>query len=160
MNLAHLISITTVTLLLSINSTAYCDNGPSYEDTVKFITDTMASSTSDARKESYGYIRFTKCNLDYNVSGTYPVGDPYNITFSGINFSSLDDQGAKAGYDYTAFIFLSFNDPFRSKGDFRDIAIHTAVINVSTEEKAQALLKAFLHLGELCGAKRSQVTPP
>jgi hypothetical protein len=152
LNFKNFISTVTSILLLSVSAVAYCDNEPSYEDTVSLITKTMASNTSDVRKESYGYIRFTKCIMEYNVAGTYPVGDLYNIKFSNINFASLNYQGSRAGHDYTAFVILNFKEPFQSKGDFKDITIHTAVINVSDNDAAQVLLKAFLHLGELCGA--------
>jgi hypothetical protein len=114
----------------------------------------MANSTSDYRKESYGYIRFDKCSLDFNVLGTYPVGDLYNIKFNTIDFSSLNARVSKAGHDYTAFIILNFNNSFQFKDQFRDLSIHTVVVNVSTDEKAQLLFNAFLHLGELCGAPK------
>ena len=144
----------TVAVLL-IQGAAYCDNGLSYDDSVKLITKTMAESTSEARKESYGNILFDKCILNYRVLGTYPVGTLYDIKFSNIDFSSLNPQMCKTGHDYTAFIALNFNKYLQSKGDFRDIAIRTLVINVSNDEKAQVLFKAFLHLGELCGAPKS-----
>ena len=135
-------------------SIAYCDSGPSYEETVKSIKDAMLSSTSDARKESYNYIRFDQCTFNYNVLGTYPVGDLYDIKFSNIDFSSLNNQASRTGHDYTAFVILNFNQPFRSKGNFIDLTIRTLVVNVSTDEKAQLLLKAFSHLGDLCGARK------
>jgi hypothetical protein len=140
-------------LFLSISGIAYCGNDLSYDGTVNLIKDTMASSTSDYRKESYGYIRFNNCSLDFNVFGTYPVGDLYNIKFSNIDFSSLNYQVSKIDHDYTAFIILNFNNSFQSKDDSKDLTIRTVVINVSTDDKAQILFKAFLHLGELCGAQ-------
>jgi hypothetical protein len=139
---------------LLISGSAYCDDELSYDDTVNLIKSTMAGSTSGYRKETYGYIRFNKCSLDYKVSGTYPVGDLYTIQFSNIDFSSLNPQVSKAGHDYTAFIILNFTNSLQFKDDFKDLTIHTVVVNVSTDEKAQILYKAFLHLGELCGVPK------
>jgi hypothetical protein len=150
----NLTSIIFTIVLILISSIAYCDNERSYDDTVKLITETMANSTSDYRKESYGYIRINNCILDYNVSGTYPVGDFYNIKFSNIDLSSLNYQESKVGHDYTAFIILNFNNYFKSENNSKDLTIHTVVVNVSTDEKAQILFKAFLHLGMLCGAQK------
>jgi len=146
---------TIATILFMVNSSiAYSDNDLSYDDTVKLIMETMANSTSDFRRESYGYIRFDKCSLDYNVLGTYPVGDLYNITFSNIDFTSLNYQTSKAGHDYTAFVILNFDNPFQYNDGSKDLTISTTVVNVSTDEKAQILYKAFLHLRELCGANK------
>jgi hypothetical protein len=114
----------------------------------------MANNTSYARKENYGYIRFNKCSLDYNVMGTYPVGDLYNIKFSNIDFSSLNDRLSKTGHDYTSFIILNFTNDIRLKDNTKELNIHTVVVNVSTDEKAQELFDAFLHLGKLCGAQK------
>jgi hypothetical protein len=144
-------------LLVSINGIAYCDAELSYEDAVDLVQETMANSTSDYRKESYGYIRFNKCILDYNVSGTYPVGDLYNIKFSNIDFSTLNYQASKVGHDYTAFIILNFNKSFQAQDQFKDLTIRSVVINVYDDEKAQILFKTFLHLGELCGARNIQL---
>ena len=151
----NIILITTTIFFFLFSGIAYCDNELSYDDTVNLIQKTMASSSSDYRKESYGYINLNKCRLDYNVFGTYPVGDLYNIKFSNIDFSSLNYQISKAGHDYTAFIILNFNNSFQSKDDLKTLTIRTVVVNVSTEENAQILFKAFLHLGELCGAQKS-----
>jgi len=151
----NIISAAVALLCLSLNGIAYCENGLSYEDTVKLIAKIMTGSTSDARKESYEYVRFDGCTMNYNVLGTYPVGELYNIKFTGIDFSSLNNQASKVGHDYTSFLQLNFNKPLRSKGDFRDITISTLVINVSADDKAQILYDAFLHLGELCGAPKS-----
>jgi hypothetical protein len=150
----NIIAMTAIILSLLKSSIAYCDNGPSYEDTVKSIKVTMASSTSDARKESYNYIRFNKCIMDYNVLGTYPVGDLYNIKFSNIDFSSFNYKASRTGHDYTAFIILNFDKPLHSKGDFVDLTIRTLVVNVSNDEKAQLLFKAFSDLGDLCGTPK------
>ena len=138
-----LIPVVTAFLFLLINGLAYGSNGLSYEDTVKTIKETMASNASYARKESYHYIKFNGCNLDYNVSGTYPVGTTYNLRFSNLDFTGLNPQLSKTGHDYTAFVTLNFNNYFHSKDDFKDIKIRTVVVNVSTDESAQLLFKAF-----------------
>jgi hypothetical protein len=136
-------------------SNAYSENGTSFKDTINLIKETMSTSTSAFRKESYVYIRFNKCSMDYNVLGTYPVGELYDIKFKNIDFSSLNEASSRTGHDYTAFIVLNFDRPFESKGDFREVTLRNAVINVSNDEKAQILFKAFLNLGELCrGAQR------
>lgn len=138
-------------IVLSFTFNAYCINELPYDDTVKLITETMANSTSVARNESYGYIRFNKCSLDYNVMGTYPVGDLYNIKFTNIDLSSLNVQSSKTGHDYTAFIILNFSNYFQYKDDSKTLNIRTLVVNVSDDENAQKLFDAFLHLGRLCG---------
>jgi len=153
LKLKIIISIIVTFSFLLFSGIAYCDSGLSYDDTVNLITKTMVSSTSDYRKETYGYIRFDKCSLDYNVFGTYPVGDHYNIKFSNIDFSSLNYQVSKTGHDYTAFIILNFKNAFQIKDDFKELTVHTVVVNVSSDEKAQILFKAFLHLGKLCGVQ-------
>lgn len=147
----------TIILVLLINGIAYSDDERLYDDTVKLIQETMANSTSDYRRETYGYININKCIMDYNVSGTYPVGDLYNIKFSNIDFSSLNYQVSKVGHDYTAFIILNFSKDLYSKNYNQDLTIRTVVVNVSTDEKAQLLFKAFLQLGELCGAPKGGV---
>ena len=155
MKVKNIISALATILFIASSSIAYCDNELSYEDTINLIKETMANSTSAYRKESYGYIRFDKCSLDYNVMGTYPVGDLYDIKFSNIDFTSLNYQASKAGHDYTPFIILNFNSSFKCKDEFNELTIHTLVVNVSSDEKAQVLYKAFLHMGQLCGAKKS-----
>ena len=151
----NFIPIITTILFILINGIAYCDNEPSYDNTVNLIKETMYNSTSEVRKESYDYIKFDKCSLNYNVIGAYPFDDIYNIKFVNIDFSSLNYQNSKVGHDYTAFIILNFKNGFRSKNSFKEIIIHTLVVNVSTDEKAQVLFNAFLHLGELCDAPKS-----
>jgi hypothetical protein len=146
-------SIIAGALLLLTCGTAYGDSAPSYDATVKLIRETMANSPSVERKESYGAISFGGCTLQFTVSGTYPVGELYTMKNSGIDFSSLNAQGSSVGHDYTPFIALNFRNSFHSKGDFRDIAIRTLVVNVSSDEKAQLLFQAFLRMGELCGAQ-------
>ena len=150
----NIVSIMAAIFFLLISGVAYCDNGLSYDDTVNLIKETMANSTSDYRKESYGHIRFDKCRLDYNLSGTYPVGDLYKMKFSNIDLSSLNYRLSKAGHDYTAFIILNFNNSIQYSDEIKELKINTIVVNVSTDEKAQILFKAFLHLGELCGAQK------
>jgi hypothetical protein len=139
-------------ICLLTNSIAYCDDGPSYDDTVQTIKETMVSNTSVFRQESYGYIKFDKCSLDYNVRGTFPSGGLYDIKFSNIDFSSLNSRESKVGRDYTAFVILNFKNAAHYKIDDKDIKIHTVVVNVSDLEKAQVLYKAFSRLGNLCGA--------
>lgn len=139
-------------ILLCLVGTACAESGLSYAETVRLISTTMASSTSAARKESYNYIRFDKCTLGYSVSGTYPVGEPYTIRFSGVDFSQLDLKGATAGHDYTAFVMLGFSKDFGYRPDTHEIRAHTAVVNVADDDGARTLLAAFRHLGELCGA--------
>jgi len=151
------ISIITSVFFLSATVIACCGSELSYDETVNLLKDTMAISTSDARKESYGYIKFDKCSLNYMVSGTYPVGDLYNISFSNIDFSSLNYQATKAGHDYTAFVILNFDNYFTAKDDSKELTIRTTVINVSSDEKAQILYRAFLRLGELCGSTKIQL---
>lgn len=139
------------TLFIVLNScVAYCAQKVSYEDTVDLIKETMVSSTSVARQESYGYIRLESCTMDYNVSGTYPVGDTYNINYSNLNFSGLNQQASKAGHDYTSFIILNFDKQIQSKSNNEILNIHTVVINVSDDAKAAILFKAFSDLGKLC----------
>lgn len=137
-------------ILIAMQSVAYGDTGLSYGETVKLIKTTMADNPSDYRKESYGAIQFDRCRLDYSVAGTYPVGDLYDFKFSAIDFSSLDPRTSKTGNDYTPFIILSFTNYFTSRDSYRELQQRTLVVNLSSEEKAAVLFKAFLHLGELC----------
>jgi len=144
-------------VLLAMQSVAYCDSGLSYAETVRLIKTTMVDNPSDYRKESYGTINFDKCSLAYSVAGTYPVGDIYNIKFSTIDFSSLDPQESKTGKDYTPFIVLSFNDYFKANDGSQELKLRTLVVNLCSEEKAEVLFKAFLHLGELCRGREVTV---
>ncbi len=146
----NIILLVVTIVLLAMQSIAYCDGGLSYAETVNLIKTTMVDNPSEYRKESYGTIKFDKCSLDYSVAGTYPVGDLYNIKYSTIDFSSLDPQESKTGNDYTPFIVLSFNNYFTSQDGYRELKLRTLVVNLSSEEKAEVLFKAFLHLGELC----------
>jgi len=52
---------------ISVTCNADKINDLSYDETVTLIAETMANSTSSERKESYGYIRFDRCSMDYNV---------------------------------------------------------------------------------------------
>ena len=115
----------------------------------------MVNSSSGIRQESYEYIRFDKCRMDYNVLGVYPVGDLYDLKFSGIDFSSLNPSLSKVGHDYTDFVVLNFAKPLTRTDRSKDMMIRTVVINAAPVEKTQLLFKAFLHLGELCGAPKS-----
>jgi len=118
-------------VLLAMQSSAYCDTGLSYAETVKLIKSTMEDSPSEYRKESYGAIKFDGCRLDYSVAGTYPVGE-------------------KTGNDYTPFIILSFENYFDSRDGYQELQLRNLVVNLASEEKAAVLVKAFLRLGELC----------
>ena len=100
-------------------------------------------------------MRFDKCRMDYNVLGTYPVGDLYDLKFSGIDFTSFNPSLSKVGHDYTDFVVLNFTKPLKRTDRSEDMMIRTVVINAAPGEKAQLLLKAFQHLGELCGAPES-----
>ena len=155
MRIKNIIAILATVSSLLISGIAYCDDDLSYDDTVDLIQKTMVGGASDVRMESYGYIRFDKCSMDYKVSGTYPSGGLYDIKFSNIDFSSLNSKESSVGHDYTAFMMLNFKNAFQSRYDFKEISMHTAVINVSNDEKAQILFKSFLHLGELCRAQKS-----
>lgn len=138
------------TLFIVLNSClAYCEQNISYQNTVDLIKKTMTSSTSVARQESYGYIRLENCIMDYNVSGTYPVGDTYNINYSSLNFSGLNQHLSKAGHDYTSFITLNFDKQIESKSNNEILNIHTVVVNVSNDAKAAILFNLIsknLHL--------------
>jgi hypothetical protein len=155
MKFVKMATISAVIFCLLNNGVAYCDNGLSYDDTVSLIKKTMVSSPSEARKESYGSIAFNKCSLEYDVYGTYPVGDLYHLKFRNIDFSSLNYQVSKTGHDYTAFMALNFENYFQVRDGRKELAIRTVVINVSNDERADILFKAFLHLGDLCGAGRN-----
>ena len=140
---------------LTTNGIGYCDNGLQYNDTVKLIKNLLPGITSDVRKEIYGYIRFDDCILDYNVSGYYPIGTQYDISYRDIDFSSLNYQQSKVGVDSSHFIILSFNKPFNHKTYSNERTVSTVVIDTASNERAQTLFKLFLHLGELCGAPKS-----
>ena len=142
-------------MLLSIGGVGYCDSGLPYNDTVDLIKKMLPGISSEVRKESYGSLRFDKCILDYNVSGTFPVGTLYNITYSNIDFSSLNYNVSKIGVDSSHYIIVNFNKSFRYKTESDERTVSTVVIDAASYEQAQTLFKAFLHLGELCGAERS-----
>ena len=132
-----------------------CVPSSPYNDTVKLIKELLSGSSSDVRKESYSYIRFSECILDYKVSGTYPIGTRYDIKFSDIDFTSLNYQGSKVGADYSNFIVLNFNNPINYKTFSKELTVHTVVMDAAGYEQAQALFKAFLQLGEICGVVKS-----
>jgi len=154
MKAANIILVLTAVLFLASNWSAYGGNGLAYNETVTLISNTMAEKTSAARKESYGSIKIDRCILDYQVSGTYPGGTPYDIKFSDIDFSSLNPDQSKTGQDYTDFILLNFGTPARYRLNAADRSVQTIVINTADAESAKILLQAFLRLGELCGAIR------
>jgi len=132
-----------------------CVSSSPYNNTVKLIKELLPGISSNVRKEVYSFVRFDKCLLDYNVSGTYPVGTPYDINYSNIDFSSLNFQGSKIGVDSSYFIILDFNNPFNYKTVSSERTVRTVVIDAASYEQAQTLFKAFLRLGELCGAGKS-----
>ncbi|MDR3578867.1 MAG: hypothetical protein P4L44_02765 [Oryzomonas sp.] len=148
----NIIPVIVAILLLSMSCVAYGDNGLSYDDTVNLIKKTMPSNTSVARQESYEYIKIDNCILEYKVFGTFPVGTPYEIKFSGIDFSSLNNHQSKVGSDYTDFIILNFDKPAIYRINGTDLPIHTVVINTFDDKSKTMLFNAFLHLGELCSA--------
>jgi len=152
----NIITVLTAALFLSISCLAYGGNRLSSDDTVAFISKTMAEHTSAERKESYAYINFDKCVLSYRVYGTFPVGTLYDIKFSDIDFTSLNYQQSNTGHDYTDFMVLNFNRQARYRINAEDIPIHNVVINTSDSESAKKLFEAFLHLGKLCGADNLQ----
>jgi len=153
MKFVNINALVATVLSLSLSCLAYGGNELSYEDTVKLISKTMDDNTSDARKEHYAYIKFDNCVLQYKVSGTFPVGTLYDIKFSNIDFSSLNEHQSKVDHDYTDFLLLNFRNPAKYEIDGADIPIHTVIINTSDGESAKTLFNAFLHLGKLCGAK-------
>ena len=105
-------------LFLSISGIGYCDSGLSYNDTVSLIMKILPDISSDVRKESYGYIKFNGCILDYNVMGTFPSGTPYNIKYNNVDFSSLNYEVSKVGDAYKSqsnFIILNFNNNINYK---------------------------------------------
>jgi hypothetical protein len=149
------ITVIVTIVFLSISGTGYCDSGLTYYDTVNLIKKLLPDISSDARKESYGYITFSDCTLDYNVSGTFPTGALYNIKYSNIDFSSLNYQVSKVGFDNSHFIILNFNNSFNYRMASDELTVRTVVIDAASNEQAQTLFTAFLHLGELCGAGKS-----
>ena len=153
--LKNIISMLATLSSLLVCGTARCDDGLSYDDTVKLIKNTMVDSNSGIRQESYGYIRFDNCRMDYNVLGIYPAGEFYDLKFSGIEFSSLNASVSKIGHDYTDFVILSFAESLKRTDRSEDMMIRSVVINAGPDEKTQLLFKTFLHLGELCGAPKS-----
>ena len=154
MKLKNVISMLVMLSLVTITGIAYGDNKLSYDETVSLIKETMVNGTSEARKESYDYIRFNECLMDYNVLGTYPSGGLYNLAFHNIDFSSLNYQASKVAVDYTSFIILNFNKYLQSTDAMKVLNIRTVVINVSDDEKAMILFEAFSNLGKLCGAPK------
>jgi len=154
MKIKNMVSVLATLSSLLTCGTARCDSGLSYDDTVKLIKNSMVNSSSGIRQESYEYIRFDKCRMDYEVLGTYPVGDLYDLKFSGIDFSSLNASASQVGHDYTDFVILSFTSSLIRTDRSKDMKIRTVVINAAPEDKTRRLLKAFLHLGELCGAPK------
>lgn len=137
-------------LLLFVNKTGYCESGMAYNETVDLIKNILPTISSNIRKENYNYIKFDGCLFNYSVSGVYPIGAPYTIKYSNIDFSSFNRHGSKTGADYSDFIILDFDAPFISKTDTNEMSCRTVVIDAASHEQAQTLFNAFLHLGELC----------
>lgn len=154
----HSITLIATFLFLSISGIGYCDNGLSYNDTVNSIKKLLPDISSDVRKESYGYINFNQCILDYNVRGTFPAGTPYNIKYSNIDFSSFNHEASKVGdasNDNSNFIILNFNNSISYKTASEAFPVHSIVIDAATYEQAQTIYKLFEHLGDLCGSEKS-----
>jgi len=142
---------------MNIYTQGCCVSSSPYDDTVKLIKELLPVISSNVRKESYSFVRFNKCILNYDVSGTYPVGTPYDIKYSNIDFSSLNYQGSKVGADSSYFILLNFNNPINYKTDSYEHKVNTILIDAVNNELAQKLFKTFLHFGELCGADKKSI---
>lgn len=142
--------IVAVICFLSSSKTSYCDNRLSYDETVALIRDTMSNNTSLYRQESYGYIHFNGCGLEYTVAGKYPVGTTYNIKYSNIDISSLNAQQSKISHDYTAFVVLNFDKYLDYNTGSNALKIRTIVLNASDDQATAKLLGAFLHLKDVC----------
>jgi hypothetical protein len=140
--------------------TGQCGTASPYDETVSLIRATMTGNTSVARQESYGHISFDNCRMEYQVSGVYPVGGPYTITFSGIDFSTLNPAAVERGHDYTAFVMLRFDKSIKFKDEFKELAVKTLVVNMFDDEAAERLLNAFLRLGDLCSSTSNWLVPP
>jgi hypothetical protein len=139
-----------VVSLLSITNFAYCDSGSSYEESVAQVRETMTFHTSLFRQESYGYIEFDNCKLNYNVVGMYPAGGPYNIKYNNIDLSTFNPTQSKTGHDYTAYVVLNFDKNLEYRSTVNTLQIRTIVINVSDDQASQTLLNGFTRLGQLC----------
>ncbi|MBJ6726705.1 hypothetical protein [Geomesophilobacter sediminis] len=149
--LRRTIALSLVSLLsLSAVPLARAENTGSYPETVAAIERIMNCSKSPVRNDTYPYLRFQNCRLDYVVSGTYPVGTPYTLSFTGLDFSGLNPAESRTGHDYTAFVLLYFGTPFTYRDDVQEIKVRSTVVNVANDKDAAALLKAFFRLGELC----------
>lgn len=134
---------------------AYAQPVGSMDGTARFLERAMAGGTSEARKESYRYVRVDGCSMTYNVLGTYPSGGLYDITYRDLDFSSLDPGESRFGHDYTSFVMLYFTNPVRYQQKGQELKIRTVVVNVSDDERAQDLFNAFLHLASLCSAGKT-----
>lgn len=151
----NIVSILVTILSIVLSGVAYCDNIPSYDDVANNIEEIMINNPSEARKERYGYVHINNCRMDYNVLGTYPVGELYNIKYSNMDFSNINYKLSRTGHDYTSFLILKFNNDIKYNDGIKELAVRTVVINIASDEKARELFKAFQQLGELCGAKDS-----
>ncbi|GFE62897.1 hypothetical protein [Geobacter sp. AOG2] len=147
-------ALVVVVSFLAMGGIARAGDALSHDATVALIARTMAANTSVARQERYASIKIDACVMDYRVLGTFPVGTPYDIRFSGIDFASLNPRLSETGHDYTAFVILNFTAPAIYRINGTDTPIHSVVINTFDDASATVLFKAFVHLGELCGAKK------
>lgn len=138
-------------LVLSLSTAAACHGaGTSYDSTIASLTTAMAESTSTYRKETYDYITFDKCILNYKVSGTHGSGATYTTKWTGIDFSTFNVKESKAGSDYAGFVMLNFGTPALYDNGNATVPAHTVVVVVSDRGQAEALFKLFKRLGDLC----------
>ncbi|GFO61361.1 hypothetical protein GMST_36860 [Geomonas silvestris] len=142
---------------LFCSAVAYAQADPTLEETARYLESTMAGGTSEARKESYRYVRVDACSMTYNVLGTYPSGGAYDITYQDLDFSALEPGESRFGHDYTSFVMLYFNKPVRYQQRGQELKIRTVVVNVSDDERAGQLFAAFLRLARLCSAGKNSL---
>ena len=148
----NIITIVAFAFVLSLPTTCRSDYDLPYPDTVETIKNLMPAISSNVRKEVYGNIKFNNCILEYSVAGFYPVGTPYNKSYSNIDLASLNPENSKTGADSSDYILLYFNKPLDLLDGTLQRTTNVVVIDASSNERAQTLFEAFLHLGELCRA--------
>jgi hypothetical protein len=139
---------------LSIMSTVACGGeDTSYQSTVSSIRSNMEGGTTTVRSESYDYIKFDTCSMEYRVRGIYPSGMPYSIRFSKLDFAQLNLAESKALDDYAAAVMLNFNSPaLYDNGEV--LPVHTVMVLASDYERAQLLFGLFSRLGRICQSER------
>jgi hypothetical protein len=142
-----------VAVLVIISGVAHASEDTPYESITSAIKDKMEGGTTEVRKESYDYIKFDQCFMEYRVNGTYPSGMPYSVRFSDMNFSVLNLNNLRASDDYAAFVLLNFKDPAHYDNG-KVLPVHTVVVLTSNYERAKELVDLFRLFGELCGAKK------